>query len=406
MTSTQDAEVQPVVRRRVARRRRRQRRITVVQSLFTVLAAAALIGLVVVGWRSAMRITGGSEEVVTDPAAPGYLAEVRPTATTLVAVTGDGGELITMLVVVADPASGRMTVAPMSPQLTLWDFEEAGPQSAAEVFADGGLDLLQLRLGADLTFGMTEAVTLPGAALASVVPGPVTVQLADDVFEGDPLAEPADTTVRFPAGEQQIEPDQLDDFLAFVGYREPESNRALRVGELWAAMLEAAVVPPDAAAFGPTGDGEALAELFADMSEADVSTDLVPTIGVPLDVLPPVTIYRIDGEAMPAWISTRVPFPIAAYPGQFATVAILDGTGVDGAIRTVAPRVVAAGAEIALTGNAESFDEAATRVEYHRDESRAAAERIAESLGVSATADLDDPISVDVTVVVGKDLVP
>src|SRR5690606_33209178 len=87
-------EVRPVGRRRVAQRRRGLRRLTLAQAGFTLLAAAVLAGLVLLGWRSAMRITGGRDEVVTDPTAPGYVAEVLPTAVTLVAVTGDAGELI------------------------------------------------------------------------------------------------------------------------------------------------------------------------------------------------------------------------------------------------------------------------------------------------------------------------
>ena len=396
-------EIRRVVRQRVAKRRRARRRAVYLQSGFSLLALVVLVALVWVGWRSAMRITGGRDELVTDPEAAGYVAEVRPTPVDLVAVTGDGGELISMLLVVSTP--GRSSAVPLSPQLTLWDFEGAPPGSAQEIFADGGLEALRLRLGADLGFGTTGGVVVPGSALvqlASTV-GPLTIDLSDDVFAGEPDAEPDDVELRYPAGELELEPEVVDDFLAFGGYREADPNRALRSGEVWQALLEG-VDPASAAALGDGEDLERFSELFGELSEGEVSFQVVPTTPLELYIVPPVTIHRLDAEAMPEWASTHVPFPVAAYPGQLASVAVLDGTGQDGAIETVSPEIVSAGAQISLTGNAESFDVATTRVEYGAGEARGAAEDIAEVLGVQAQQVEEQRADVDVTVVVGKDL--
>jgi hypothetical protein len=397
-------EIRRVVRQRVVTRRRARRRAVYLQAGFSLLALVVLVALVLVGWRSAMRITGGRDELVTDPEAPGFVAEVRPTPVDLVAVTGDGDELISMLLVVS--TSGRQTAVPLSPQLALWDFEGSPPAAAQDVFADGGIDALRLRLGADLGFGTTGGLVVPGAALvqlASTV-GPLTIQLSDDVFAGGPEDDPDDAELRYAAGDLDVEPEAVDDFLAFAGYKEPDPNRALRSGELWQALLEG-VDPVSAAALGDEEDVVAFAELFTSMAEGDVSFEVVPTSALDLYISPPRTIHRVDEEAMADWASTHVPFPVAAYPGQLASVAVLDGTGSDGAIEAVSPDIVSAGAQISLTGNAESFDVATSRVEYGAGEAQRAAEEIADVLGVGARQVDEQRADVDVTVVVGKDLV-
>jgi hypothetical protein len=112
----------------------------------------------------------------------------------------------------------------------------------------------------------------------------------------------------------------------------------------------------------------------------------------------------VDEAAMKSWVPSYVPYPTSAFPGQRASVNVLNGTTNPDAIRAVAPKVVAAGGEISLTGNADSFDIATSTVQYSTPEAKAAAEAIAAELGLTATASTDATESVDVTVVVGKDL--
>ena len=64
----------------------------------------ALIGLGFVGWKSALKITGGRVSEVTDPAAPNFIAKVEPTNVDLVAVTAADGSLLTALFLLSDPA--------------------------------------------------------------------------------------------------------------------------------------------------------------------------------------------------------------------------------------------------------------------------------------------------------------
>lgn len=427
--------VRPVVRQRSARRRRKRRQLLAVQGVSTALFLVGLVALVWIGWSAALRITGGGNPTeVEDPDEPGYVAEVNPTGVTLLAFTrppvpgeptasvdagvdddaeggadsaagaADSQALATMLLVIERNGDQGSTIVPIPALTTLWDFEDSPPDSAANVFASGGIDVLRLRLGADLTFGTTAAATAPATMiddLASQV-GPITLSLPDDVLEG---TGSEDAVVRYAAGELTLEPGQVAEFMSFFGLGESEANRALRVELAWQALLDAAAAG-DGVDLEPADDEQALAaEVLSSLDAEDIGFDLVPMAAVPLNVSPPATLYRIDQPAMPSWVAAEVPFPVAAYPGQRARVSLLNGTSDDDALVAAAPLVVGAGGEISYTGNAESFDVEATRVEYASEEARTAAESIAAALGVTATEEPDADQDADVVVVLGADRV-
>lgn len=434
-----DDPVQPVVRRRRAtQRRRRDRKLLAVQGGTTVLFIFALSALAWAGWSSALRITGGTNDKVTDPDAPGYVAAVKPTSVTLLAFTSatppppgsvtpptseDGLHLTGMLLVV-DRGDGSRTISPIPAFTTLWEFEGAQPASAAEVFADGGIDVLRLRLGTDLSFGATAALVVPTSVIGDLASGtgPVTIDLADDVLQG---TSDEDAAVRYPSGELTLDPGEVAEFLSFYGFRDSESNRALRQELVWKALLgevgagaqdSGAGSPSTSAESGDVGEAEEGEAVDEDLAAAvdlldEVRADggaqfsVVPMLAVPLNVSPPVTLYRIDQMSMPGWVAAEVPFPISAFPGQRARVELLNGTTDTSAIQAVAPTVVGANGEIAFTGNAESFEVSQTRVEWAREDARVAAEQIATALGVTATAAGDevDTTNIDVVVVIGAD---
>lgn len=401
--------IRPVVRQRQVQRERsrRRKRVLAAQAGATALFVVALLGLSLVGWRSAMRITGGSATVVTDPSAPGYVAPAKPTDVLLVAFEGesteDGAQLATMLMVIE--SAGATTLVPVPSLTTLWEFEGSEPQTAAAVFASGGIDVLRLRLGAELTFGPTEAVTAPVSMideLAAAV-GPITVALPDDVLAGT-TAE--DATVRYAAGPLVLEPGQVAEFMSAQGFNESETNRALRLELAWEALVAGLAAAPSSQVAADGEDQERVAEMFESVAaggDGEVRFDLVPMSGLTLYVDPPVVLYTVDAEAMPAWVAAEVPYPISAYPGQRARVELLNGTPDAASLQLVAPEIVSAGGEISFTGNAESFDVATTRVEYTSPDAEAAANEIAAALGVSAARSEDSVAEVDVVVVVGTD---
>ena len=316
-----------------------------------------------------------------------------------------------MLMVIERGAEDR-TFVPIPAGIALWNFEESPPQDATDVFASGGIDVLRLRLGADLSFGTTRALTAPVSMVGELAEavGPVTISLPDDVLVAGPDGA---ATVRYAAGPLTLEPAAVAEFLGLAGLGESKANRALREQLLWEALLEAAeqsgaqLVLPDGSdstdgAEAGADDRSAVAELVS----AGVGTarfDLVPLSALPLLADPPATLYRIDQEAMPTWVASEVPFPVSAFPGQRARVELLNGTAEDSVLQSVAPLIVGADGELAATGNAESFDVATSRVEYSAAEARPAAERIATALGLSATSVPATPVDIDVIVVLGAD---
>ena len=413
-----DGAAASTVVRRQGRRRKEQRKVAVAQGVVVALLVGALVGLGVVGYRSALRITGGRSAAVTDPALPGYTAEVRPTPVDLVAFTSADGRLAAAALFVGGPGGKGGTVVPVPSTLTLWNYEDSPPAAAFEVFADGGIDALRSRLGSDLTFGLTGASTVPSAALRTLAEaaGPVPVELSEPVLEG---TTDENQTVKYPAGQVTLDPAAFEEFLTFSGYREPEANRVLRSQLAWEVLLtqlgatssdsSATTVEglapsvPDLGESAGTGEPP-FSEVVAALLTGEVRLDGLPLLRLPLNNAQRVVLFRIDQDAMPKWVPQVVPFPTSAFPGQRANVRLLRGTSDKGVLRTVSPKVVEAGGEVTAVGNADSFDVATSQVRYQNPDAKDAASAIGELLGAEVVATQEDLGSADVEVVVGSDL--
>lgn len=412
-----DGAAAQVVRRQ-GRRRKEQRKVAVAQGLVVALLLGALVGLGVVGYRSALRITGGGRDTVTDPALPGFTAEVRPTPVVLVAFTSADGRLAAAALFVGGPGGKGGTVVPVPSTLTLWNFEDAPPAAAFEVFADGGIDALRARLGSDLTFGLTGASTVPSAALRVLAEaaGPVTVELSEPVLDGTTDENQA---VKYPAGPVTLDAAAFEEFLSFSGYREPEANRVLRSQQAWEVLLTQlgatssgapsttvdGVAPTVPDLGGSAGTGEPpFAEVVAALLAGEVRLDGLPLLRLPLNNAQRVVLFRIDQDALPKWVPQVVPFPTSAFPGQRAKVRLLRGTADKGVLRSVSPKVVEAGGEVTTVGNADSFDVATSQVRYQNPDAKGAADAIGELLGAEVVTTQEDLGGADVEVVVGSDL--
>lgn len=84
-------------------------------------------------------------------------------------------------------------------------------------------------------------------------------------------------------------------------------------------------------------------------------------------------------------------------------VEVLNGMGEPGAARRAADRLREMGFDVVFFGNADRFDHDSTRV-LLRSEHRAAARRLADSLGVERVLDRADPeLYLDGTVILGED---
>lgn len=400
-----------VVRGRAKQRRveKRNRRITWVAGVVTVLFIASMGLLGVAGWRSTLQITGGTSLEITDPSAPGYTAAASTTDVQLLALTDDAEGLAVLLMLIGGAGTDHVSVVPISSEMVVWDFEDALPQATRVVYAEAGMDVLLLRLGADLTFGIGNSAVQPISALQPLFErvGTVTLNLPDIVYRNEPDGT---RTVQYPAGELTLEPEGFAEFLAYTDNNEGELNRSLRVNPLWEMIIGAYVDDP---ALLPSAFGEAVdLSLWDEIGGRDVSVheadevtvDMLPTEVIPMYVNPPASVSRIDQNSVGSWVSSSVPFPTPAFPGQRVIVSLLNGTNDDGsALKSVSPLIVSAGGSIGLTGNASSFDIATTSVEYASDGNADRARRIADQIGVVAYMTDVLPSGVDVQVIVGRD---
>lgn len=401
-----------VVRERARQRRieKRNRRLTWVAGVATVVFVLAIGLLAVLGWRSTLQITGGNIDEITDPSAPGYSAAASTTDVQLLALIDDDGALAVSLMLIGGAGRDHVSVIPISSEMVVWDFEDAPPQATRVVYADAGMDVLLLRLGADLTVGIGNSAVLPMSALEPLFDrvGTVTLNLPDVVYHNEPDGT---RTVQYPAGELTLEPDEFAEFLSYTDNNEGELNRSLRVNPLWEKIIAAYVDDPGS--LGVAAEDAVDLSLWDEISSMDhpghgeeggVVVDMLPTEVIPMYVNPPASVSRVDQNAIAPWVTNNVPFPTSAFPGQRMTVSLLNGTNDEGsALKKVSPLIVSAGGSIGLTGNGASFDVATTTVEYVNDGNADGAGRIADQLGVVATRVDLLPSGVDVQVTVGED---
>jgi hypothetical protein len=105
-------------------------------------------------------------------------------------------------------------------------------------------------------------------------------------------------------------------------------------------------------------------------------------------------------------MSSFVPLPTPASPGDRVRVRLLSGVGPVDVPKLLASPLVSADSQIAIVGNADRFDYTTTEIVYYDDEFAAAATELQQLFGVGqATKSTTPADSEDVTVIIGKDLV-
>jgi hypothetical protein len=374
-----------------------------------------LVGLAVTGYRASLLITGGGTDKVTDPKAPGYVAEVRPTPVDLVAVTAEDGSLAAALIVSSSGGDAGGTVSALPATMSAGPGEDGLFAPISDAYAGGGLDQLRSVLGSGLTFGFTSAeeITADDFKAFTGLAGPLTVKNVDNLIDnsqrGKIQADPENESVRYRAGDVVLQPDEVITYLGFAGVGEKPDRQMLRHLTVWEQLLNA-LKGKDLSAIGASSDGaaegaggaSAVAELLAELDGGTIGYEPVPLVQQPI----PGTYFTTmipDAAALPTYVARVVPFPTSATPGQRARVELLNGTSKEDSALLAAPKVVAAGGEISLLGNADSFDVAATKVEYLAPEAQQAAEAIAQALGVTATEATSQSGGIDVRVTVGGD---
>jgi len=341
---------------------------------------------------------GQARKPVTDPTAPGYIAQVTPTPTLLVAHVTPTNDLVgvTVFALAAFDKGGTGLLLPAE----LIVSPDGQPLvRLKDVYAKQGLDGLRTSTATLLGIGFDEAVSSDrNSAGAALVPAaPVTVVLAD------PLKVSANgkTETVLPKGTQQVRgPDQYGPILEIVNPGEQPINRVLRQRDLWQAWIKAiAAKGPDIAV--PAGDAPLL-RFLRGLGSGTTTFKIVPHTEL---VVKDFVLYRPIPDEIHTLVLAMVPFPIPSSPGARPRVAVYSGNASDLAATTDAARkAVAAGGQVVLLGNAPRLDLPTSRVVYTNGESQAGAETIAKALGISSVS-LDDSrdSTIDVAVTLGAD---
>ncbi len=380
-------------------------------ALSMVALVAALPVLARMGWKHAL--AAGDEASAAssaDVAAPGYRAMVSPTPTMLLVHRSPAAELagVSMLAQVGDDSSAVLLI----PTSLVVDAESGRGRTLASVFVAGGVDEVAAAVARALHIGFAQVVALDAADWEAAAAGHTVV-----LENPDQLAD-SDGQVRFEPGRLTLQAQDLEPYSRLRNAAEEDRGRLFRNDLLWTAwfkslakgspastrdpfsvmvhaMAKASVVVVEL----PVVKADAMA---ASQVEVGVSTNSLAQ-GVE-DSLNREVFYVLDVDPAMALLSTIVPFPSAARPGDRIRVRLLNGIGDQTGALAASAKLVPAGAEITVFGNADRFDYANTMVEFFDETQRNHAVTLAVALGVASP--VFNPIAdgtVDVSVIVGKD---
>ena len=221
-------------------------------------------------------------------------------------------------------------------------------------------------------------------------------------FNSDPM-ELNGTAV--PAGDVQITADLVGPYLAVTREGEDDLSRFPRQQELLQAWL-AAVAGSTRADAVPGETSTGLGLFIRTLAAGDVTYNTLPGKFTVDTTFGEQTRYEPDNAAITELIAEAVPAPDAAYPGSRATVRLLNGVAAAPIPTEITRKVVAYKGTVTVVGNGPSFGREKTTIVYANPAQRTYAQILMTALGGTGTVRLDReaPDNVDVTVVLGRDL--
>ncbi|MGH9212330.1 MAG: LytR C-terminal domain-containing protein [Acidimicrobiales bacterium] len=374
-----------------AEKLRRSRRL--VLAVMTVLVMTGG-GLVAVGWRQVRGSTAGDYvDPSLQPDDPGYAAFVTPTPTMLVLLRTTGGELGGAALLALQPGDegGAVIVMPSATQALVGDT----PVSFASAYAEGGAAGARSLVEVVTSVAVHETVEIDSRRWETLLDpvGSLTMRL------DAPVAE-------WSVGMVTVEPADMGRFLVA---REPDQSglsRTARQEEFWRAWLEQVASGGDDAVAGELDSG-----LGRFVRSLAVGAD-VDGLAVAVTIGETGEEFAIDETLATEQLARSIPYPQSPAPGVRPRIRLLNGTSDAGLTAEVAELLVGDGAEITISGNANSFDEPTTRIIYAGSTLRSTASGYRALLGIGEVepdpsgqdADVvDEPEQIDVTIILGAD---
>ena len=350
------------------------RRGTLTWSFFgvTLVLLGVLATLAYVGYRTSLKITGGSQATaIEDPNAAGYLARVEPTSVQLVGIADDDGVPIDFLLLVN--SSSQSTIA--------WLYGDAvvdpskGPVTYRETFQTGGLPAVQSALEAAIGLGISDSHRVTQDDLTAIFSPAGTLQITNS----DALSrvDGAKTTVAFPSGAISVSPTQAGEYVTFVVANEPPVNRSLRVAEMFRAfytkLKQATLVEK------PSNPASAF---FLNLRGREFVFEQIPLAASGIGTSGS---FKVDTAAASDLMNRVVDFPQSGFAGQRPRTNVLSALGTSTDAQRAAGAIAKLGAEVTYIGNTPTISpQAVSAVRFSAEPFRAVAERVAASLGVRA----------------------
>lgn len=354
-------------------------------------------GLVYAGTRIIRSSTEG--EVLaqeTDPTAPGYEALVTPTPTLLVVHATDGAVSALTVLTLPDPAAGGGGVI-LVPRRTVSDMPVFGYAPIAAAYDLGNADVQAEAVGDVLTAGIGEVAVIDSERWAGLVApvAPLSIDNPDDLeVRGDVL---------FPAGDLELEADDVATYLEAEHDGESDLARLFRHRTFWEAWLEAVAASEDPAVV--PGELEVgIGRFVRALAAGSTVVETLPVEPTTLDDYEDEQNFAVERDELAGLVAELIPLPRSPRPGVRPRVRLLNGTQDLDEARSLALELPPLGVEVAVVGNARSLDEATTEIAYVNPSHEEAARDIRGLLGVGEVVVDERPSDVaDITVTLGAD---
>jgi hypothetical protein len=391
----------------------------------TVFLAAAIPTLGYIGFHKVFNTTEGRKvDAQNDPSRPNYEVNVIPTHVLLLGqADSDGVTSLTMLSLGGGDIGGGVlfipvntvtprlgatsttsTTSPSQGSKTTTTRPEGGNTTtlAAAPLLIGQPALTQLTANV-LGLSFDEVLVLTDEQLAEFVApaSPLTINNPDQLVEVDAAGR---TKVVFPAGNLTLQATDVVRYLDTRNPRESDLNRLTRHQLVWQAWL-AAVKSSTNPNIIPGEIGSGLGRYLRGLANGNVQFSTLP-VTARTDTASGTETFVPDAQRIAALMTSLVPLPTPASPGDRVRVRLLSGVGPVDVAKLLATPLVTADAQIAIVGNADRFDYATTEIVYYDDAFAGAASELQQLLGVGQVTKSTTPAdSEDVTVIIGKDLV-
>jgi hypothetical protein len=374
-----------------ARRRHQRRRYEWQRRGGGALLAALLVALLVVIVARPWHHTGAGPTAPRSSAAPTRLGAL-PASAVLVQPDAQGAaRSITLLVASPSGRGGRIVFIPPA---TMTEVPSFGLDALGRGLSLGGPSLFQVTLENLLGVALPPATVVNDAQLAALVQpaAPLNVDVPGRVEQTGTRGSISVLWEQGPAG---LGAADVPRFLSAPG----EGNDLARLARhqtFWTSWL--ATIGHDPAKVGPAPPD--LANVLRVLAGGSVSYDTLPVEAVDAGTGGD-EVYRVRPSELDQLLGQLLPGNRA---GPRIRVQVLNGTGAIGVALKAAQHLVPAGAQVTLSGNADSFAYAQTQIVFYDRSRQQLATQVRQALGTGRLVLSRQPLDVvDVTVVIGKD---